>query len=114
MSGGHTSVPKLAAVNLNHLLVFEAVYRLTSVSAAARELGMTQSGASNALAQLRLTFGDILFERVGNRMVSTEVAREIAPSIGAGVAQFEAALRPRDFLPERLVGTLTVAMPDYV
>ena len=108
------SMTFLPSINANYLVVFEAIFRTGSVTAAAKELGLTQSGASNALAQLRLIFDDPLFERVGNRMVPTPCALEVAPNVSAGVAALSRALAPREFSAATMHRTLTLAMPDYV
>ncbi len=105
---------RLASINSNYLVVFEAIHRTRSVSKAARELGLTQSGVSNALAQLRSLFEDPLFERVGNRMVPTPRGEQLAPDIAVGVAAFARALLPAAFEPSALQRTITIGMPDYV
>ncbi len=48
-------------VDLNLLVVFEAVYSAGNISHAARELGMSQSTVSSALARLRAMTDDPLF-----------------------------------------------------
>lgn len=52
----------LRGVDLNLMTVFEAVYEERSQAAAARRLGMSQPAVSAALARLRLTVQDELFE----------------------------------------------------
>jgi DNA-binding transcriptional LysR family regulator len=52
----------LRGIDLNLMTVFEAVYEERSQSAAARRLGMSQPAVSAALARLRITLGDNLFE----------------------------------------------------
>src|SRR5580765_6130633 len=53
---------------LRQLEVFLSVARAGSVSRAARELGMSQSAASGALADLERQFDVRLFDRVGKRL----------------------------------------------
>jgi len=60
-----------AAMNLKHLEVFEAIMRSGTVSAAARELGMTQSAVSRILARLEEDLGYPLFRRANGRLEPT-------------------------------------------
>ncbi len=50
-------------LDLNLLRVLVAVYRTGSVTAAGRQLALSQPATSNALARLRQFFGDELFVR---------------------------------------------------
>ena len=53
----------LRGVDLNLLVVLEALLRTSSVTTAARELGLSQSAASHALKRLRKVLGDPLLVR---------------------------------------------------
>ena len=64
----------LKRLDLNLLLVFEAVYRLRSVTRAAAELALSASALSHALIRLRKALADELFYRVGNDMHPTVYA----------------------------------------
>lgn len=101
-------------MNLNLLLVFDALIATGSVTRAAERLGLTQSGASNALAQLRGVFGDELFERSGRGIRPTPRALELAPDVRRGIEAFERALAPRTFDRAQLRRTFHLAMPDAV
>jgi DNA-binding transcriptional LysR family regulator len=68
---------------LRQLEVFLCVARFESVSQAARELGMSQSAASGSLADLEGQFDIQLFDRVGKRLVLSELGRAIRPSAEA-------------------------------
>lgn len=50
----------MISLNLNLLLVFEALYDLRSATKAARRLSVTQSAVSHALRRLRAASGDPL------------------------------------------------------
>ncbi|WP_268580515.1 LysR family transcriptional regulator, partial [Escherichia coli] len=69
----------LKRLDLNLLLVFEAVYRLRSVTRAAAELALSASALSHALIRLRKALADELFYRVGNDMHPTVYADSLAP-----------------------------------
>lgn len=68
---------------LRQLEVFLAVARFESVSRAARQLGMSQSAASGSLADLESQFGIQLFDRVGKRLVLSELGRAVRPGAEA-------------------------------
>jgi DNA-binding transcriptional LysR family regulator len=85
----------ISNLDLNLLLVFEAIRDERSVSGAARRLRRTQPAVSNALNRLREAFDDALFVRVGHGMQPTPLAEQI----GAGVG--EALHRLRDTLEQQ-------------
>ena len=68
-----------ATTNLDVLLlrVFSSIYMNRSVSAAARELDMSQPGVSTALMRLRGQLQDPLFTRTTSGMEPTRRAREM-------------------------------------
>jgi DNA-binding transcriptional LysR family regulator len=51
----------LRSLDLNLLTVFEAIYELGTVSAAAERIALSQSATSHALSRLRKACGDELF-----------------------------------------------------
>ena len=68
-------------LDLNLLRLFEAVYRLGSVSRAADSIGLSQPAASQGLTRLRLSLGDALFVRTSGRMRPTLRAERLAGTI---------------------------------
>lgn len=83
-------------IDLNLLIVFEAIYQEGSVTEAAERLYLTQSALSHSLARLRELCGDPLFERQGKLMVPTDVARELIAPVQSALAQLQRTL---DALP---------------
>ena len=79
-------------VDLNLLRVLCAVHATKSVSRAAEELGITQSGVSNALRRLRAALADPLFVRCAEGMQATTKAQELVDRISPGMADIQAAL----------------------
>lgn len=59
-------------MTIRHLELFRAVCEAGGVSAAARELGVSQPSVSQAVRDLELHFGVALFDRDGRRMRLTE------------------------------------------
>lgn len=82
----------IAALDLNLLPVFEALLEERSVSAAAKRIGLSQPAMSHALARLRETFSDVLFERRADGLHPTAKAKAIAPQVRAALAAARTAL----------------------
>lgn len=64
----------ISTINLNQLKVFESVYRTKSMTQAAGELHLTQSGVSQHMKTLEENLGLTLFERVGGLILPTNEA----------------------------------------
>ena len=64
-------------LDLNLLVVFDAIYSAGSVSRAAKALGMSQPAVSNALSRLREAIGDPLFTRLPRGIEATARARQL-------------------------------------
>ena len=72
---------ELASIDLNLLVVFDAILKDRSVTLAARRVGLSQPAMSSALARLRRTFNDPLFVRTKRGMLPTPYAQLLAPPI---------------------------------
>lgn len=88
-------IPRLRAVDLNLLTVLDALLAERSVTRAAERLGMTQPAVSNALARLRLLFGDELFVRGGRAMTPTPRALSLAGPIREALDLIHGSLDPQ-------------------
>jgi len=86
----------IAGLDLNLLLVFDAVMSERSVSRAAHRLGMTQPAVSNALNRLRHHLQDQLFIRTTDGVRPTERAAEMASDIAEGLRHLQVAVELRD------------------
>lgn len=67
----------LRKIDLNLLVIFEALYSTGSTSRAAERLGMSQPAVSNALGRLRDLIGDPLFVREARGLKPTVKSHEI-------------------------------------
>lgn len=81
------------SLDLNLLRVFDAIYRLRSVSRAAHDLSLSQPATSQALTRLRLLMGNPLFERTHGGVRPTPRANQLAPAIGMALELIETAVR---------------------
>ena len=104
----------LAGVDLNLLVVFDALLRERHVGRAARRLSLSQSATSHALGRLRTALDDPLFVRHPRGIEPTARARELAQPLSEALAQVRQILRPPPaFDPATLRRTFTVAAHDY-
>ena len=82
----------LRSLDLNLLTVFEAIYELGTVSAAADRLALSQSATSHALSRLREACKDDLFVRTRQGLSPTPVAKEMYPAIKQALDALRATL----------------------
>jgi DNA-binding transcriptional LysR family regulator len=68
-------------LDLNVLVVFDAMYQHLSVTRAGEALGLSQPAMSAALAKLRLQLGDPLFVRTGHGMKPTPRALQLVEPV---------------------------------
>lgn len=87
-------VKSLCGVDLNLLVVFMAIYKNSSVSRAAVELGLGQPAVSNSLAKLRVLFDDPLFIRKGKGVTPTDNAYQIAEILSPLLSNIRSLLNP--------------------
>lgn len=82
----------LGNIDLNLLVVFEAIYSSGSISQAGRELGMSQPAVSNALARLRERMDDPLFVRTRRGVDPTVKAQRLIGPVRDALSLIEAQL----------------------
>ncbi len=100
-------------IDMNLLRLFEAVYRLGSVSHAAQALGLSQPAASQGLTRLRLALHDALFVRAAGRMRPTLRAERLAAVVLPSLGAIHEVLREDDrFDPSNSRMTLRLHMSD--
>jgi DNA-binding transcriptional LysR family regulator len=105
----------LRAVDLNLLVVFDALMSERNVTRAASRIAMSQPAVSNALARLRHTFKDQLLVRTANGMEPTPRALELAAGVRSIVHQSERLLASDvSFSPGASERVFTVRMSDLV
>jgi DNA-binding transcriptional LysR family regulator len=104
----------LRSLDLNLLLVFDAVYRERSISRAAAALHLSQPTVSNALARLRERLHDPLFERRGQGMAPTARAMALAEPVHQALDLLERGLRsPHRFDVAHAEREFVIAAEDY-
>lgn len=105
----------VSRIDLNLFAVFDAIYSEGGVTRAAEKLNLTQPAISHALARLRDMFGDPLFQRQGQRLVPTTVARNIVEPVRRALRSLEATLHETShFDPATTVRHFVIGMRDIL
>lgn len=99
--------------DLNLLRVFEVVYAERNLSRAAKQIGISQSAVSNALARLRDALGQPLFVRAGQGVAPTTYAEAIAPQVVQALAILRGALQDAAFNYRLSSRRFTLICSDY-
>src|SRR3954468_3666724 len=99
-------------VDLNLLVVFDAIYRTHNLSAAGQALGLSQPAMSHALNRLRALLKDPLFVRLARGLQATPYADAIAATVTHGLATIRGVLTEPGFDPATSTRTFRIAMTD--
>jgi DNA-binding transcriptional LysR family regulator len=105
--------PKLGAIDLNLLVVFDAIMQERSVTRAGRGVGLSQPAMSHALTRLRHMLKDELFVRSPKGMVPTPRAQQLALPIRQALDGLQHSLEPVQFDPSKAARTFHVAVDNY-
>jgi len=98
-------------INLNQLRVFESVYRSKSMTHAARELHLTQSGVSQHIKALEDVLELKLFDRIKQKLVPTPSAKELYTSTAKSFEDIETILNRLKKTDKELTGMISIGMP---
>ncbi len=101
----------LNKINLNHLRIFEVVYRAKSMTLAAEELHLTQSGVSQHMKALEDALEVRLFDRIKQRLVPTAAAATLFQKCANSFNEIEHALVAISGKETELSGTVMLGMP---
>jgi len=77
----------LRKIDLNLLVVFDAIIAERSITRAAQKVGISQSAMSHALGRLRVTFKDDLVRRTSRGMEATSYAEALIGYVGAAATK---------------------------
>lgn len=104
----------IESMDLNLLVVFDALMRERNATRAARRLGLTQPAVSHALGRLRLLLDDPLFVRSPRGLTPTPEAETMAAEIAAMLDSARAVLgRERGFNPASSARSFRIGLSDY-
>jgi len=97
------------------LLTLDALLQESSVTRAAKKLGLSTPAVSHALARLRDRFGDPLLVRAGRSMVLTPRAETLRPMVRDAVTTAQRVFeRGIEFDPATVERSFTITATDYV
>lgn len=103
----------LRGIDLNLLVVLDALLDEAHVSRAAERLGMSQPAASNALDRCRALFRDPLLERGRGTMRLTPRAEALRGPLRALLAEVEGLVDPPPVPLEEIQRTVRLVMADH-
>ena len=103
----------LRGVDLNLLVVLDALTEERSVRRAAVRIGLSQSATSHALARLRALLGDELLVRTATGMEPTPRALALAGPVRLALEGIRATLAPDRFDPGTARHTFTIVVETY-
>ncbi|WP_081653330.1 LysR family transcriptional regulator [Bacteriovorax sp. DB6_IX] len=98
-------------LSLTGLRVFITVYRVKSMSLAAKELFMTQPGVSQHIKNIEETLQVKLFDRLNRKLVPTSEAVHIFEEVTPILHQLERSLSTINQSEQSLTGTINFGMP---
>lgn len=105
---------RLASLDLNLLLVLDALLETRNVTLAATRLGLTQPAVSNALGRLRVALEDPLFIRASRGLVPTPRAESIRTPLRRAMQDLQGALADTEvFEPTTSHRRFKLATTDY-
>lgn len=103
----------LRSIDLNLLVVLDALLEERHVSRAAARLGLSQPATSAALQRCRFLFGDPLLERGGSAMRPTPRAEALRAPLKSLLAATEHLVARTDLPLHQLRQTLRLTMADH-
>lgn len=101
------------AMQVQILVVLDAVVAEGSVTRAAERLNLTQPAVSQALARARVLFNDPLFVRTNGRMIPTARATALAARLESWMQATRSMLEPLEFDPSSHCGEFVIASNDF-
>lgn len=110
---GALSRDQIGSLDLNLVLVFDALLRHENVTRAAGALQVTQSAVSHSLTRLRRYFDDQLFTRTASGVTPTALALELSGTVTQIASLVRNGLQSQAaFTPETSSRTLTLSLTD--
>jgi DNA-binding transcriptional LysR family regulator len=105
----------LRKIDLNLLVMFDALMSEGSVAAAALKVGITPSAMSHALGRLRRTLNDDIFRRTPRGMVATRRACQLAQRTRGLLKDIDRAFSEQlEFDPKTSERSFRIRLSDYL
>jgi DNA-binding transcriptional LysR family regulator len=103
----------LRSIDLNLLVVFDALVEERGVRRAGERIGLSQSATSHALDRLRKLLGDEILIRTTNGMEPTPRAISLAGPVRLALQDIQTALTPDRFVPMEAEGDFYIAVETH-
>src|ERR1044071_6703536 len=105
----------LRTIDLNLLVIFEALIATRSITRAAQRVGVSQSAMSHALRRLRQTFNDEILRRRLRGTVLTQRALQLREPIQLALLDLERAIDQQlTFDPKTSERRFNLQISDYL
>lgn len=104
----------LLSLDLNLMVVLDALLEHAHVGRAAAKVGLSQPAASHALRRLREIFDDPLLVRSGLRMQLTPRAESLCAPLSEALERMREVLRAREFEPSTSTREFKIMVPDHL
>src|SRR5882757_76904 len=101
------------SIDLNLLVVFDAIMQAKTLTRAGQELGMSQPAVSHALARLRHMIKDDLFVRTPEGMLPTPRAERMTGPVRAALQELQVTLESDEFDASRASRHFAIAANNY-
>ncbi|CDX53880.1 LysR family transcriptional regulator [Mesorhizobium atlanticum] len=106
---------RFQGLDLNLLVVLDALMAERKLTAAARSINLSQPAMSAAVARLRAYFQDELFTMAGREFIPTPRAEGLAPAVREALLQVQLSIiSPQRFDPTQSDRRFRIALSDYV
>ena len=102
----------MSRTDLNLIVIFDAIMKEQSITAAAEQLAMTQPSVSNALSRMRHQWRDPLFVKDGRGVKPTPYAEQLWQQINNPIAEIQQAMAPVEFVPQQARRQFRIALTD--
>ncbi|WP_324731499.1 LysR family transcriptional regulator BsrA [Pseudomonas paeninsulae] len=106
-------VTNLRQIDLNLLLVFDALMQEQNLTRAAQRLHLSQSTVSNALSRLRQQLGEELFQRTARGMTPTARAQVLYVPVRQALRLLQSGLGPQERFDPQSEHSFSLSLNDY-
>lgn len=104
----------MANLDLNLLVIFEAIMQERSITGAAQRLFMTQPSVSNAVNRMRHAWADPLFVKEGRGIKPTPYAEALWQQVGESLSTIRHATQKEPFNVANTQRTFRIALTDWM
>ncbi|OUS24311.1 LysR family transcriptional regulator [Gammaproteobacteria bacterium 45_16_T64] len=102
----------MAKTDLNLIVIFDAIMKEHSITAAAERLAMTQPSVSNAVSRMRHAWKDPLFVKDGRGVRPTPYALKLWQDVAQSLNCISEAVAPSEFDPSESSARFRIALTD--